>query len=213
MRKIKVFIVEDHSLFIQGLSLLMAREKKFKLVGVSEDGVHLLGKISRLKPDVILMDVMLPGVSGIDLVKSIRRRYKKIKIIIVSAYFDDYHKLKAFFAGASDYLPKTSNFDDLSRTITQAFIGEQNVFLKTISARVKNNPSSIENVGVHSLTPLEVEILNSVKHGHGLQMVADSFSCSLKTLEFHLGSIYSKLDACNRTQAVYYALKNHVISV
>jgi len=211
---IRIVIADDHALFREGLRRVMEFEEDIKIVGEAKDGAETFELARRVKPDVILMDISLPGPNGIRITRQIKKRYRKVYVIMLSMYEDTAHITDSFQAGASGYVIKTSPSGELIQTIRSVFREGVSIppliehkLLKGI--RKPDFLSGTENV---HLTKKEVKILKLVASGKTNKEIAKKLFVSEKTVKNHLNHVYRKMGVKNRAQAVVEGLRRDYIS-
>jgi two-component system response regulator DegU len=211
---IRIVIADDHALFREGLRRVMEFEEDIKIVGEAKDGAETFELARRVKPDVILMDISLPGPNGIRITRQIKKRYRKVYVIMLSMYEDTAHITDSFQAGASGYVIKTSPSGELIQTIRSVFREGVSIppliehkLLKGI--RKPDFLSGTENV---HLTKKEIKILKLVASGKTNKEIAKKLFVSEKTVKNHLNHVYRKLGVKNRAQAVVEGLRRDYIS-
>jgi len=213
-KKIRILIADDHALFREGLQKILEFEEDIKIVGETKDGAETLGLAERLKPDMILMDISLPGPNGIRITRQIKKRYRKVYVIMLSMYEDTAHIVESFQAGASGYIIKTRPSGELIETIRS--VSKEGVSIPpTIEHKLLKGIREPGFIGVTkrvNLTKKEVKILKLVASGNTNKEIASKLFISEKTVKNHLNHIYRKLGAKNRAQAVVEGLKREYIS-
>jgi DNA-binding NarL/FixJ family response regulator len=198
--KIRVFCVDDHPLIREGISFALQFQKDMELVGEAADGEEAIAEFRRLRPDVTLMDLQMPALSGIDAIGIIRHEFPKARIIVLTTYSGDVQASRALKAGAVGYLLKSMLRTDLVSTIRDVHMGRKHI-PPEIAA------SMAEHLFLDSLSVREIEVLRSVAAGHSNKIVAGELSISEDTVKGHMKSILAKLDANDRTHAVLIAMK------
>lgn len=198
--KIRVFCVDDHPLIREGISFALQFQKDMELVGEAADGEEAIAEFRRLRPDVTLMDLQMPGLSGIDAIGTIRLEFPKARIIVLTTYSGDVQASRALKAGAVGYLLKNMLRTDLVSTIRDVHMGRKHI-PPEIAA------SMAEHLSLDSLSVREIEVLRSVAAGHSNKIVAGDLSISEDTVKGHMKSILAKLGANDRTHAVLIAMK------
>ena len=212
--KIKILLADDHSLFREGLRRILGQEKDIEIVGEARDGVEALRLANRLRPDVVLMDISLPGPNGIRITRKIKKRQGKIHVIMLSMYEDTAHIIESFQAGASGYVIKTHSSGELMETIRS--VSREGVSIPpSIEQKLLKGirqPDFLSGVQGINLTNKEVRILKLVASGSTNKEIATRLFISEKTVKNHLNHIYRKLGVKNRAQAVVEGLKRDYIS-
>jgi DNA-binding NarL/FixJ family response regulator len=192
--------VDDHPLIREGISFALQFQKDMELVGEAADGEEAITEFRRLRPDVTLMDLQMPALSGIDAIGIIRHEFPKARIIVLTTYSGDVQASRALKAGAVGYLLKNMLRTDLVSTIRAVHMG-----CKHIPPEIA--ASMAEHLFLDSLSVREIEVLRSVAAGHSNKIVAGELSISEDTVKGHMKSILAKLDANDRTHAVLIAMK------
>ncbi len=213
-KTIGILVADDHVLFREGLRKILELEEDIKIVGEAGDGAEALGLADRLKPDVILMDISLPGPNGIRITRQIKKRHRKVYVIMLSMYEDTAHIMESFQAGASGYVIKTRPSGELIQTIRSVF--REGVSIPpTIEHKLLKGlrkPDFLSRTKRVNITKREVRVLRLVASGNTNKEIAQKFLISEKTVKNHLNHIYRKLKVKNRAQAVVEALKRGYIS-
>ncbi len=213
-KTIRILIADDHALFREGLRRILELEEEIEIVGEAKDGAETFELASRLKPDVILMDISLPGPNGIRITRQIKKRHRKVYVIMLSMYEDAVHITESFQAGASGYVIKTSPSGELIQTIRSVFREGVSIPPAIEHKLLKGirKPGFLSGTERANLTKREVKILKLVASGKTNKEIAKKFLVSEKTVKNHLNHIYRKLGVKNRAQAVVEGLKRDYIS-
>jgi DNA-binding NarL/FixJ family response regulator len=198
--KIRVLCVDDHPLVRDGISFALQFHPDMELVGEATNGEEAVAQFRRLRPDVTLMDLQMPGLSGLEAIGIIRGEFPGARIIVLTTYSGDVQAARAFKAGAKGYLLKSSLRTDLATCIRDVHLGR-----KYIPPEIAT--SLAEHLTLDDLSTREIEVLRSVAAGHSNKIVADDLSISEDTVKGHMKNIIAKLGANDRTQAVLIALK------
>jgi DNA-binding NarL/FixJ family response regulator len=203
-RKIRVLCVDDHPLIRDGISFALQFQDDMELVGEAANGEEAVAEFRRLRPDVTLMDLQMPGLSGISAIETIRREFPQARIIVLTTYSGDVQASRAFKAGAAGYLLKSMLRTELVSSIRDVHMGRRRI-----------PPEIAESLAEHftldDLSEREIQVLRSVAAGHSNKIVADDLSISEDTVKGHMKSIMAKLGASDRTQAVMIAMKRGYI--
>jgi two-component system, NarL family, response regulator LiaR len=211
---IRVLLVDDHAIVRKGVRALLHTEEGIEVVGEAENGHRAVSLAEALRPDVILMDLVMPGIDGVEAIRRIIGRQSEARIVVVTSFATDEKVFPAIRSGALGYLLKDSEPEDLVRAIRQAHRGET-VLHPSIARKV------LEEIGrpgkparsVNPLTEREVEVLRLVARGMSNQEIADSLSLSEATVRTHVSSVLSKLHLASRVQATLYALREGIASL
>ena len=211
---VRIFIADDHAIVREGLRALLATEPGLELVGEANDGLQAVSKVQALKPDVILLDMVMPQMDGLEAIIEIRKNWSEAKIIVLTSFSDDEKVFSAIRNGALGYLLKESSPQDLLQAIHSVARGEG--FLSpSIASKVMreiNQPSKLPPTK-DPLTEREVEILQLVAQGLTNDEIAEKLVVSEKTVRTHVSHILAKLQLANRTLAALYALKEGLASL
>lgn len=211
---IRIFIADDHAIVREGLRALLATEPNLELVGEASDGTQAVSKVHALKPDVILLDMVMPRMDGLEAIVEIKKNWSEAKIIVLTSFSDDEKVFSAIRSGALGYLLKESSPQDLLQAIYSVARGEG--FLSpTIASKVMreiNQPPKLPPTK-DPLTEREVEILQLVAKGLTNDEIAEKLVVSERTVRTHVSNILAKLQLANRTQAALYALKEGLASL
>ena len=208
MDTIRVLVAEDHPIVREGLRTLIASEPGMALVGEAADGIEAVAKARALRPDVILMDLMMPRMSGLEAIGEIKASQPEVPILVLTSFAEEDKIFPAIRAGALGYLLKDSSPEQLLRAIRDVHRGEPSlhptIALKMI--RELDHPASQER-SASPLTDREIQVLKLVAQGLTNQEIADRLVISEWTVRTHVRNILGKLHLANRTQATLYALR------
>ena len=212
---IRVLIADDHRLFRQGLiGLMKTREDLVEVIGEAETGEEAVRLAGELRPDVILMDIYMPGMDGLQAAKEIRARFPEIAVVMLTSSERDGHLYEAVKLGAAGYLLKSLDADELFGLLEGVSRGEPALTRAMASRLLKSvaNRMADEKKGEQSLTERELFVLRLVASGASNQEIAEKMSLSVNTVKTHLKNILEKLQLDNRTQAATYALRHGLVS-
>ena len=208
---IKVLLVDDHEMVRLGVSAYLSVQEDIEVIAQAENGKIGVEKALELKPDIILMDLVMPVMDGIEATKEILSKWKEAKIIIVTSFIDDEKVYPAISAGAKSYLLKTSSASEIAQAIRDTYRGE-GVFEKEVSEKLEHRHEVEEEFRLfEELTSREKEVLLLIAQGKSNQEIADECFITLKTVKTHVSNILSKLHVEDRTQATIYAFKHHLV--
>ncbi|WP_347301265.1 response regulator transcription factor [Dolosigranulum savutiense] len=208
---IKLLLVDDHQMVRLGLSSYFSIQDDMEVIGEAEDGQEGVEKALSLRPDVILMDLVMDGMDGIEATKEILAQWPEAKIIIVTSFIDDEKVFPAMEAGASGYMLKTSSASEIADAIRSAYEGDT-VFEEEVTQKIIERDHMPQEYLLHDdLTNRETEILQLIAQGLSNQEIADECFITLKTVKTHVSNILSKLDVSDRTQATIYAFKHNLV--
>lgn len=219
MNKIKVILVDDHQLVRDGIRALLSGLPDIEVVAEASEANSLLDILKNTLPDVVIVDISLPGISGIELTRIITTDHPELKVIMLSMYTNQEFIFNAIKFGAKGYLPKNITREELVDAIKQVYNGNEyfskdvsGIILKNYLKQVKN-PERVETLQEERLTPREMEILKFVAEGYSNQLIADKLFISVRTVESHKNHIMQKLELTTTVDLVKYALKNKIIDL
>ncbi|TYR80539.1 response regulator transcription factor [Priestia megaterium] len=209
---IRILIADDHHVVRKGLVFFLQTQPDFEVVGEASNGQEAVELAKKIKPDILLMDLSMPILDGIEATKQLKAIQPFIHIVILTSFSDQDHVIPALEAGASSYQLKESNPDELVLAIRKVMNGESQLdpkvtthLLNRLTKRTKQEPKLID-----SLTKREKEVLKEIATGKSNKEIAASLYITEKTVKTHVSNILSKLDVQDRTQAALYAVQNGI---
>ena len=209
--KIRIIIVDDHQVVRQGLEMFLKTYDDLELIGQASGGLDAVQLCTDLQPDVVLMDMVMPDLSGIETMKRVLKLHPEIKIIALTSFTDDSSMVQgALQAGASGYLFKDVGIDELHNAIRSAYQGKP--VLTPDAARMLIEASTQPKPETYHLTDRELDVLALMVEGMSNRQIAHQLSISYSTVRFHVSSILSKLNVESRTEAVTVALRNNLVN-
>ena len=218
MNKIKVLLAEDHTIVRKGLRALLDRDIGIKIVGEAEDGREAVRKVEKLQPDVVVMDIAMPGLNGLEATRQIKKRFPGIKIIILTVHSNEEYVLQTLRAGASGYLVKKAAPADLIEAIHSVYKG--NSFLSpSISKTVideyirQAETKSERDIIYEKLTNREREVFQLIIEGHKNREIANLLHVSIKTVETHKAHIMDKLNVSGTSELIRYCYDKGLIII
>lgn len=215
-RPITVLLVDDHAVVLRGLRFFLETEEEIQVVGEAMDGETALEEVKRLKPDVVLMDLVLPGMDGVQATREVLRIAPGTKVIVLTSFSEQDRVVPAIQAGAAGYLLKDVAPEVLAEAIRAVHRGEarlhprvaQALMLQVGQGQKPTNPPG----PAFSLTPRETEVLALLTRGLSNKEIAAELSITETTVKTHVSNILSKLGLQDRTQAAVYALRHGLVS-
>ena len=206
MNKIKVLLVDDHEIVRIGLASLLAGEKDIELVGEAEDGEGALRLAAKSIPDVVIMDLMMPGMDGVQTTTELLRRLPDVKVIILTSYTTSDDLAHALETGAKGALLKASNVSSLVPAIRSVY-GGKTFISPEIKRLIANDPP------IKDLSPRQLEVLHAITRGLTNAEIARLLGVCTISVEKHTRSLFAKLGAANRAEAVAIALRKHLLKI
>lgn len=213
-QKIRVLIADDHAIVRKGIRALLATVPNIEVVAEAQDGQEAIAAADQTRPDVILMDLVMPRVDGLEATQHIASSQPEARILVLTSFAGDDKVFPAIRAGALGYLLKDSGPEDLIQAIQQVYRGESSLH-PSIARKVLKELSapSQRAAEADALTEREVEVLQWVAQGQSNREISDLLSISEATVRTHVSNILSKLNLCSRTQAALYALRAGLASL
>jgi two-component system invasion response regulator UvrY len=210
MHTITILIADDHKLVRDSLSYILKTDTRFEIIAECQNGEEAVEEARRLRPHVVMMDINLPGISGIEATRLIRKYSPITKILAVSLHTQPTYVRKIMQSGASGYVSKNSNRQEMSKAIEEILKGNKYICnsIKDILAEqmLDDKPS-----GVHSLTVREVQIISFLKEGHSSKEIATKLNLATKTVEVHRYNILKKLELKNVAELVDFINRSQVV--
>jgi len=210
----RVLIVDDQTLFRSGLAQLMDDDDRVDVVGEAGDGVEAVQKVSTLKPDIVLMDLRMPNLDGIEATRKIVAEHPEVRVLILTTFEADNHVIQALKVGASGYILKDSQPDAIVSSILAVAAGER-VMSGAVASRVLEmlTGTTTPKEFYDGLTAREIEILKMLASGMANKQIAYKLKISEKTVRNHVSNMYEKLQIYDRSQAVLYAVRKGLVEV
>lgn len=208
IKKLRILLADDHAVLRAGLRLLIEQQPDMEVVGEASNGQIACQQVKALLPDVVVMDISMPEVNGLQATERLQQSYPAVKVVILSAYADEAHIRQLLATGASAYILKHTVAEELTRAI-RAVMTEGTYLDPAIAGKVVQgyvSPARLER-GEGSLTAREQEVLMDVARGYTNKEIAERLHLSVKTVEGHKARIMEKLDLKSRADIVRYALR------
>ncbi len=215
MNKIRVLIADDHSLMRKGLKQILELEKDIEVVGQAADGRQAIEMATSLKPDVVLMDINMPILSGIQAIRMLKDNNTSARIIVLTIHEDKEYLLETIRMGAAGYILKDAEAEHLIEAIRMVCKGKTYIQPNLTTDLIKefdglSGSAVIRQANENGLTQREKEVLMLISEGLNNREIADTLYISEKTVKNHVSNIFRKLDVCDRTQAAIYAFKHNL---
>ncbi len=208
---IRLFVIDDHEMVREGLKAMLKAESDFEIVGDAANAEQAFALIDRLHPDVILLDVRLPGMSGVEICRNVTERYPEIAVIIVTTYTDETLVAQCIQAGARGFIVKDIERFDLKRSIRAVARGEAAIDSKVavaVLAQLRRTPQGELSGTSEQLSPQQIVILRMVAQGFSSREIATQLYLSENTVKGYVQEILHRLNVKNRTEAVMVAVKH-----
>ena len=216
MHTIKVVVADDHTILRQGIKALLDNQAGIEVIGEAKDGREALTLIERLQPDVILMDIAMPGLNGLEATRRIKKKFPKIKVLVLTMYTNEEYVFQILQAGANGYLVKETAFQDLISAITAVYRDEAFMspsISKKVINRYTQRAQKTNDTTCDVLTTREREVLQLIAEGSSSKKIAEALFISPKTVETHRTHIMDKLNIHNRTDLVKYAIRKGIVDI
>ncbi|WP_438444752.1 response regulator transcription factor [Gorillibacterium sp. sgz5001074] len=213
MQAVRVLLADDHPLFRSGLKSMLQADPAFQVVGEASRGDEAVAFAKELEPDLIIMDVSMPGLDGIEATRQIKSWNRRVRVLILSMYSDDAYWRESMEAGASGYVLKRAVDTELLIAIRTVLGGESYVYPTLLGGFCRNAQETQESdQGEDALSPREKEVLLHIAMGHTQHEIAEMLSVSIKTVDSYKTRLKEKLGVSKRSELVRYALKHNIIS-
>lgn len=212
-RPITVFIADDHPILRIGLSMYLEKNERIRIVGEAENGFDAVRNISENPPDVVLMDIDMPGLSGIEAIRVLRKTLPHLTIIVLSTYTKKEYIQEAMSEGANGYVAKNTKIDELIKIISDFAEGRtcNSPYLLNLAVKWRQQEGAGELDGGHCLTKTEIRVLHNIAQGKTNSEIARTNFVSIETVKTHVQRIFKKLGVGNRMEAVALARDRHII--
>ena len=214
MKRIKVMIADDHSMVREGIMNLLELDENLDVVGFAKDGVECINKLSELNPDVLLLDINMPNMNGIEVLQELRSRRSQVKVIMLTIHNEGEYILKAVDIGCAGYVLKDSDSNMLKKAIYTVHSGESFIqpdLIPVLNARLMKKEQEDEQLD--KLTKREIEVLILLSEGLFNKEIAYKLDISERTVKNHISNIFKKINVSDRTQAAVFAIKNSLVKL
>ena len=217
MQKIRVLVVDDHAILRDGISALLALAADIEVIGEAENGREAIDRARQLAPDVVLMDIAMPAMDGLEATRRIHKEFPQMKVLTLTQYDDREHLLSLLEAGAEGFISKTAASSELASAIRSVYQGDSFLSPSVAKLLLKHYRQGARagrgQDPYDQLTDREREVLKLLAEGHTSREIADTLVISPKTVEGHRTNLMAKLDIHNRTDLVKYALRKGIITI
>lgn len=214
MSKIKVMIADDHSMVREGIMNLLELDDNIEVVGFAGDGLECIKKLPELKPDVLLLDINMPNMNGIEVLQELKLRKSNVKTIMLTIHNEGEYILKAVDIGCAGYVLKDSDSNMLKKAVYTVYSGESFIqpdLIPVLNARLIKKEQEDEQLD--KLTKREVEVLILLSEGLFNKEIAYKLDISERTVKNHISNIFKKINVSDRTQAAVFAIKNNLVKL
>ena len=211
---IKIMITDDHSMIREGLKNLLELDGDIEVIAEAVDGEDCLDKLLTVTPDVLLLDINMPKMNGLEVLKKLKERKSKVKVLVLTVHNETEYLMKAVEIGINGYLLKDSESAELKKAICAINDGENYIQPSLIpSLNSKMIEKNEDEIKIESLTKRELQVLKELAIGKFNRDIAKEMEISERTVKNHISSIFKKLDVTDRTQAAVFAIKNDLIKI
>ncbi len=211
---VKVMLTDDHVLMREGIKHLLEFDGSVEVIEEASDGVECLEKLEKVTPDILLLDINMPDMNGIEVLEELKKRNSNIKVLILTVHSEVEYLIRAIDIGANGYILKDSGSAELKQAINTIMNNDSYIqpsLLPALNSRLINR--DIDKEKLESLTKRELEILKQVVGGMFNKEIAASLHISERTVKNHLSNIFKKIDVSDRTQAAVFAIRNNIVNL
>lgn len=211
---INVMIVDDHKMIREGLKKILEFDGEVQVIGEADNGQECLKKLKTIKPDIILLDINMPVMNGIETLEALKKKRKKYKVLMLTVHNEIEYLLKAVDIGIDGYILKDSDSNELKRAINSVYSGEK--FIQPSLIPLLNSKliaRDLDKEKVERLSNREIEVLKLVSVGMFNKEIGKKLDISERTVKNHMSSIFKKIECTDRTQAAVFAIRNGLVNV
>ena len=211
---IKAMLADDHVLVREGIKHLLEYDGSVEVIQEANNGVECIEKLADVSPDILLLDINMPDMNGIEELEELKRREHPVKILILTVHNEIEYLIRAVDIGADGYILKDSGTAELKQAITTILNGESYIqpsLLPALNSRLINR--DVDKEKLESLTKRELEILTQVAGGMFNKEIAINLNISERTVKNHISNIFKKIDVSDRTQAAVFAIRNNIVKL
>src|SRR4030043_1110964 len=214
MDKTRILVVDDHAVLRDGIRALLDLQDDIEVIGEASDGKEAFEKAQELQPDLVIMDIAMPGMDGLEATRRIKKKNPKIKVLVLAQHDNKEYILSVIKAGASGYVPKRALGSELVSAIHAVQEGDSFLYPSAAAALIEDYLHQAKGEDPYDqLTSREREILKLIAEGHTSREIADTLFVSLKTVLGHRSKIMEKLNIHNRTELIKYAMRKGLLSL
>ncbi len=208
---IKVFIADDHPIVRAGLRQLIDYSDDISVIGEAEDGTQVIKSVNELEPDVVLLDISMPGMNGLDILKQLTPTRPDLPVLILSMHSEDQYAIRVLKAGAAGYLTKTRTPDELVNAIRTVAAGKKYISSSIAERLAQGLGSGFDHALHEALSDREMQVLQKIAQGHTVTEIAEQLILSVKTISTYRSRILEKLNLRTNAELTYYAIKNEIV--
>lgn len=211
---VKIMLADDHILVREGIKCLLECDNNVEVIAEANDGLECMKKLEYMNPDVLLLDLSMPNMDGLEVLKELKRKKCSVKVLVLTVHGEGEYFIKAINNGADGYILKNSDARELKQAINIILKGEsyvQSCLLPILKSDMNDNRDDKEKLEL--LTKRENEILIQIADGMLNKEIADHLNISERTVKNHISNIFKKLNVSDRTQAAVFAIKNHIVNL
>jgi len=211
---VNIMIADDHSMIREGLKQLLELEGEFKVICEACDGIECINKLETVTPDVLLLDINMPNMNGLEVLQKMKENKMKIKVLILTVHNEVEYLLKAVDIGVNGYLLKDSESSELKKAILAVINGENYIqpsLIPVLNSKMIDRDN--DSIKIESLTKRELEVLKNLSYGMYNKEIAEKLDISERTVKNHISNIFKKIEVTDRTQAAVFAIRNNLITI
>lgn len=211
---IKVMLTDDHDLVREGVKCLLESDSHIKVIGEAKDGVECLDTLETLKPDIVILDINMPNMNGVETLGKIKSEYENMKVLILTMHDEIEYLIRTMDLGANGYILKKSKSNDLINAVNAVMHGQKYIYPdleKDMNKVIDNRNHDLDKC--KSLTKRETEILIQVAEGMFNKEIAINLDISERTVKNHISNMFKKIDVSDRTQAAVFAIKSNIVKL
>ena len=210
----KVMLVDDHALIREGIKQLLEFDGSIDVIEQASDGAECLEKLQHVQPDILLLDINMPNVNGIEVLEEIKKKNIPVKVLMLTVHSEAEYLVQAVDIGANGYILKDSGSEELKKAIQSVMDGDSYIqpsLIPSLNSRLVNR--DIDKEKIAALTKREMEILTQIAGGMFNKEIAMNLNISERTFKNHISNIFKKIDVSDRTQAAVFAIRNNIVKL
>ena len=210
----KVMLVDDHALIREGIKQLLEFDGSIDVIEQGSDGAECLEKLQHVLPDILLLDINMPNVNGIEVLEEIKKKNIPVKVLMLTVHSEVEYLIQAVDIGANGYILKDSGSEELKKAIQSVMEGDSYIqpsLIPSLNSRLVNR--DIDKEKIAALTKREMEILTQIAGGMFNKEIAMNLNISERTVKNHISNIFKKIDVSDRTQAAVFAIRNNIVKL